>query len=647
MASSVWAQLSALRIEDFATLPQTGIVGAGGNQGYMARVNFMADDPSNPTRFFVNDLNGPLYLLDKQSRQFTTYLDFNGTGANPGLFDRFYYNQGGFAAGFITFQFDPDYRNNGKFYTVHMESGTSGSQLPTHPQLDTTNYGLTAAIDEPGFQSRQEVLVEWTDTNLANSTFEGSARERLRLEVRDRIHPIGDIIFNPTAGPSDPDWRMMYVAVGDSGAGEQSDANIRRTPQLLNTYTGKILRIAPDANVNIATTLSPNGKYRIPTDNPFTGVADQGGVNGAVRDEIWALGFRNPHRLSWDVDPTNPNPLTNNHLIVSDIGLGTWEEINIVNKGGNYGYSQREGNQRLSSTFVPSPLPGVDTVPRHQICGGADFSACTSDGTTTPLYPVIQYGHRRSGQDQLLAGDAVSSGFVYRGTAIPQLYGKFVFGDITTGAIYYSDLAAMLAADDGNPNTMAPIESLGILWNDPHDAPDQGEELYATTATATEILGSAFPIVQSAYYARTGLPAGSPLPQTATVTGAYGRADIRLQVDSSGELYILSKSDGMIRAVVGPQPLPGDYNYDGLVTTADYQVWAASFGSTVPRLGLWADGAANSLIEAADYTRWRDNLVAPVSVPEVRGVWVLAMLMLCRSLIWGCHLAKGGAAQFN
>ncbi len=586
----------------------------------------------------MNDLNGPLYLLDKQSRQFTTYLDFNGTGANPGLFDRFYYNQGGFAAGFNTFQFDPDYSHNGKFYTVHMESGATGSQLPTHPQLDTTNYGLTAAIDEPGFQSRQEVLVEWTDTNLANSTFEGSARELLRLEVRDRIHPIGDIIFNPTAGPSDPDWRMMYVAVGDAGAGEQSDANVRRTPQLLNTYTGKILRIAPDANVNVATTLSPNGQYRIPTDNPFTGVADQvggsgGGVNGAVRDEIWALGLRNPHRLSWDVDPANPNPLTNNHLIVSDIGLGTWEEINIVRKGGNYGYSQREGNQRTFQQLCPQRrLPGVDTVPRNQICGGADFSVCTSDGTVTPLYPVIQYGHRRSGQDQLLAGDAVSSGFVYRGTALPQLYGKFVFGDITTGAIYYSDLAAMLAADDGNPNTMAPIESLDILWNDPNDTPDQGEELYTTTATATEILGSTFPIVQSAYYARTGLPAGSPLPQTANVTGAYGRADIRLQVDAGGELYILSKSDGMIRAVVGPQPLPGDYNYDGLVTTADYQVWTTSFGATVPRLGLWADGDPNFLIDAADYTRWRDNFVAPVSVPEASGGWMLVLFMGCLAM---------------
>jgi hypothetical protein len=636
------AQLTTLRVEDYAELPQTGIIGAGGNQGYMARVNFMAQDPTNANRMWVNDLQGPLYMLDRETKQLTQYLNFNGTGANPGLFDRFYFNEGGFAAGFITFQFDPDYANNGKFYTVHMESGTTGSQVPTHPNLNTSGYGVTTSIDAPGSVARRNVLVEWTDTDRSNSTFEGTARELMRIDLRDRIHPMGDIIFNPTAGPGDPDWRMMYISVGDAGNGENSNADTRRTPQLLNALGGKVLRIAPDTNVNIPTTASPNGKYRIPTDNPFVGVADavnpSDPVNTAVRDEIWALGFRNPHRMSWDVDLSNP---ANNNLIVSDIGLFSWEEVNVVHKGGNYGYSQREGNQRLLSTTgitfnTTAPLPTPDTIPHQQICAGSGFSVCSTNGTVTPLYPVIQYGHGLAGQDPLLAGDAMSSGYVYRGSKIPQLYGKFIFGDITTGAIYYSEYDDMLAADDGDPATLAEIHRLDLLWDNPDDEVE-GEELFTTLTSDDAIRGPMFQIVHEKYIERTGLPEDSPLPQSSNVTGDFGRADIRLQVDEDGEIYILSKSDGMIRAITGPEPLPGDYNYDNLVDAEDYNVWKSSFGTAVPRLGLWADGNQDGFVDAADYTVWRDNFLAAggaaASVPEPASaalVGIAATLLLTR-----------------
>jgi hypothetical protein len=614
-ASPVDAQLTSLRVTDFATLPQTGVVGGGTNQGNLARVNFLAEDPANANQFWVNDLNGPLYILDRQTREFTEYLNFNGTGARAGLYDRLYYSQGGFAAGFITFQFDPDYANNGKFYTVHMESGSSGSQIPTHPNLNTSNYGPTASVDAPGGASRQVALVEWTDTNVNNTTFEGTARELLRLDMLDRIHPMGDIIFNPTAGPDDPDWRVMYISIGDAGAGEQSNTDVRRTPQLINTLGGKVIRIAPDANVNIPTTISPNGKYRIPTDNPFTGVEDRGGTNGAVRDEIWATGFRNPHRMSWDVDPLNP---ANNQLIVSDIGLHTWEEVNLVHKGANYGYSQREGNQWLVTNNQVAPVPNPDSLPHQMFCTGSSFDDCTSNNRIAPSYPVIQYGHGREGQDQLIAGDAISSGYVYRGSKIPQLYGKYLFGDITTGAIYFADFAEMLAADDGDPLTLAEIHSLELLWDDPNDVSDDGEQLYGTLTSDGAIRGPMHQIVQAAYVERTGLEADAPLPGAASVTGDFGRADIRLQVDEEGELYILSKSDGMIRAITGPEPLPGDFNYDGAVDAGDYEVWRSAFGTTVPRVGLWADGNRDGVVDAADFNVWRDHFAANigVAVPE-------------------------------
>ena len=100
---------------------------------------------------------------------------------------------------------------------------------------------------------------------------------------------------------------------------------MRANPQRLDTLVGKILRIVPDLNEHVATsTVSENGRYRIPNDNPF--VRDAG-----ARKEIWAYGFRNPHRLTWAVDPANP---ANNRLIANSVGLHTWETVYIVHKGG-------------------------------------------------------------------------------------------------------------------------------------------------------------------------------------------------------------------------------------------------------------------------------------------------------------------------
>ncbi len=121
---------------------------------------------------------------------------------------------------------------------------------------------------------------------------------------------------------------MLYIGSGDGGSGE-SRLGMRTNPQRLDTLVGKVLRIVPDLAEHQATsTISDNGRYRIPNDNPFIG------LEGA-RKEIWAYGFRNPHRLHFAIDPENP---ANNRLIVNSIGLHTWETINIVHKGANYGY---------------------------------------------------------------------------------------------------------------------------------------------------------------------------------------------------------------------------------------------------------------------------------------------------------------------
>jgi hypothetical protein len=217
--------------------------------------------------------------------------------------------------------------------------------------------------------------------------------------------------------------------------------------------------------------------------------------------------------LSWALDPRNPQ---NNRLIANSIGLRTWETVNIIHKGANYGYSQREGNEMLQADNKTAPLPDVDTIP-------VQISDTVTAGTVAPTYPVIQYGHVKSG------GDAVGDGFVYRGALIPALQGKYIFTDISTGHLWYADYAEMLAADDGNPKTMAAMHEIAIRWN--------GRQY-----------DSMLPIATEAYHARGGaLPT---IPGRNAMSGT-GRADAHVAVDAAGELFIFTKTDGMIRIVTG------------------------------------------------------------------------------------------------
>ena len=108
----------ALQLEEYAALPVTADNTNENTRAQLARVNFMRDEPGG-RRFFVNDLNGPLYILDKRTKTFTKYLDFNGLGARPGLFQRFTFERN-FATGLTNFVFDPDYARNGVFYTLQM-----------------------------------------------------------------------------------------------------------------------------------------------------------------------------------------------------------------------------------------------------------------------------------------------------------------------------------------------------------------------------------------------------------------------------------------------------------------------------------------------------------------------------------------------
>jgi len=116
-----------IELKDFATLPITGAVDGSGNAaGLLARINFLREEPgTGKDRVSVNDLNGPLYIVDKQTKQVATYLNFNGLDGQPDIFHRLVIDNL-LASGFISFEFDPDYARNGKFYTVHLENPGDG-----------------------------------------------------------------------------------------------------------------------------------------------------------------------------------------------------------------------------------------------------------------------------------------------------------------------------------------------------------------------------------------------------------------------------------------------------------------------------------------------------------------------------------------
>ena len=538
---------TAVSLQDYASLPLSSRTPSTypppiNYSDELGRVNFLRSEPTNAplsaARFFVNDLNRSLYILDKSNKTFTIYINFET------VFPKFV-NESGWACGLVTFAFDPDYANNHKFYTVHTENpNRTGSAVPTNgalPGFNVTNYTTTTAFNPPaGTVSLESVLIEWTDTNLNNATFEGTARELLRVGINNNIHPIGDLIFNPLAQPGDDDYGNLYVAVGDGGAGETAGAE-HTTPQRLDVVQGKILRITPDLNLRPADALSTNGRYRIPTTgtnaNPFVSLSLPG-----LKQEIYSYGHRNPHRLSWD-------PVSNK-LIETEIGLHSWEEVNFITAGANYGYAEREGIEQLFVGGTNNGKTGGQTVPPTPFPSPDLLTVTGLVSAVTPIYPVATYSH----QD----GDAISSGFVYRGNLMPAMRGNYIFGDITSARIFYCNLSDMIAADDGNRLTLAPIHELQIVYN--------GAQRRM------------FDIVAGGFSAKGGNASGQPLPGYVPSTSrndpygvpyGNGRADIRLAMDSDGELYVLSKADGMIRkftAVLSPPTLQGVVVTNGLTT---------------------------------------------------------------------------------
>ena len=557
-------------LADYVEMPRTT---SSDGRSAAARINVLIEEPGGG-RLFVAEHAGPLSIVDKTSRQPVTYINFNGSADAPGLFPRFA-PAGGFVSGLMGFAFDPDYRRNGVFYTIHLENPALPAEAKPKagvlPGLDASRFVPTTPIGMPANGqplTREGVVSEWTDSNIKNVTFEGTVREVMRVQLLNSIHPMSDLTFNPTAAPGGADWRVLYVSTGDGGTGERNDVS-RLNPQRLDHFGGAIIRIVPDVREHVSTSqLSENGQYRIPNDNPFVSTP-------GARKEIFAYGMRNPHRMAWDAGGGAAGEARLLAFVIgSNFGSPVrYETINIVHRGANYGYPLREGPEFKPETPIYGPLSADHTLPVR-------------------ISDTVVLDRRVPMQDSALAyktgveGLAIANGFVYRGKRWPQLQGAVVFGDITSGRLFYARMADLVTATDGNPATLAPYAEITtnlptlvqerLKLNPPAPGFGAGRAggpappaAPGTTAPAPapvagpETGRAGGPPAAAAPGPTTPAPAAAPTAEPgAGRTGGPGtapggaapaprpmRVELRIATDEAGEIYILTKSDGLVRRV--------------------------------------------------------------------------------------------------
>jgi hypothetical protein len=439
-ASSAQSREAAAPLRDMTIIVRDILtVPPSSKQRPLARINYLNDAGDGSGRLFVNDMNGRIYAIKDEKILPEPFFDMAAARRGALVAEEF-------ELGLNCFAFHPDFARPGrpgfgKLYTSSTETPASGK--PDFPTPDPT-----------GRVSHHDVLTEWTvDAKDPSRVDPRSRREVLRLAHPLHDHVMGQLAFARHARESDADYGMLYIGVGDGGDTVSDYAKVDAMGNAQNPRSpfGKVLRINPLAN--------GNQKYSVPPDNPFSS-------NGAYLKEIWALGLRNPQRFSWDTSGAHT-------MFIADIGEAQIEEINIGRAGANYGWGEREG------TFVvdhDNPNHLSDLPPADERFGYT--------------YPAIQYRHD--------IGRAISGGFVYRGKALPQLRGKYIFGDIASGRVFIAE-ADTLA--NGRLSQFAEIK-LRYLGR---------------TRTLLEILDG------------------------------DSRADLRFGMDQRGEIYLLTKRDGAIR----------------------------------------------------------------------------------------------------
>jgi glucose/arabinose dehydrogenase len=406
----------------------------------LARINFLDHAGDGSGRLFVSDMRGKIYIIRNGALVPTPFLDVAAVRAP------YFYASADGERGLISFAFHPNFSKRGspgygKFYTIHSErtrqEGNESTPMFRSPSHNPNHY---------------KNVTEWTlDANNPDRIDAASRREILGWAAPGVDHGGGHIGFDPNRNA---DEGLLYISIGDGGntAADGAEVEALRQAQNMMSPLGKILRINPISE-GLRT-------YTIPRSNPFMGRA-------GVLPEIWASGLRNPETFSWDRAGAR-------RMLIADIGQASVEEINLGKTGANYGWSIYEGE------FV------VDHQDESNV---ASIRAAQLPSAFT--FPVAAYGHAD--------GAAITGGFVYRGRRIPELAGKYIFGDLQSGAIFYADAQAMEA-------------------------------------------GARTRIFKFRLFYR-GL-------ETTMIDGVLGndvRADLRFGEGEDGEIYLLTKRDGTIR----------------------------------------------------------------------------------------------------
>lgn len=353
------------------------------------------------------------------------------------------------------------------------EKGLLG--MAFHPNFPTDGrvfLSYTARVSGQLISRISEFVSNGTTVNV------GSENILLTVNQPQDNHNGGHIAFGPDGN--------LYIGLGDGGSG--GDPSPTHGPigngQNKRTLLGKLLRIAVPATAG--------GAYTIPAGNPFAVNPKCGPTNsnGADCPEIYAFGFRNPWRWNFDDRPGGSN-----ELWLADVGQGDWEEVDLVTLGGNYGWRCREGAHNFSNT-CGNEQPRID--------------------------PVAEYDH---GQ-----GVSITGGYVYRGTAIPSLVGRYVFGDFASGNIWH------------------------IARNTP-------PTLVLTAATA--------------------FASGRNI-----ASFGQGNDGELYVVDYGGGLYRLNATTGG-----GTNPIPNQLSATGCVSASDAKLPASGLIPFAPNAPFWSDGA--------------------------------------------------------
>ena len=354
-------------------------------------------------RLFICEQRGQIRVMQKGMLLPQPFLDLSSkiVPFNPTTY-LFPMSESYDERGLLGLAFHPGFANSSspgfrKFYVFYSapSPNAASSPIPVNCRTTISEFQVTA------------------DSNIADLA---SERVVLTFDKPQSNHNGGQLTFGPDG--------FLYFSAGDGGGA--NDNNLGHNgggfgnpsgglgnAQDKTRWLGKIHRIDPLG------TNGPGGGYGIPADNPFFN-----GTNGE-RKEIFAYGLRNPWRFSFDVGPSGTG-----RLFVADVGQNRVEEINIVTSGGNFGWRAKEGSFAFDNTLLTALVSGGSIK--------VDGGTVAFPGGEVLVDPIAQYAHPSVtiGSPALpQLGTSITGGFVYRGTLISGLGGKYVFGDYNVGAI--------------------------------------------------------------------------------------------------------------------------------------------------------------------------------------------------------------------